>query len=251
MPFKVFWTEPAGFVNLHLRRYTSSGDAHKCVTNYGHDAETFAGKFETRYGDQKAEWRENVRYRASWKPEEFANDGRWPAQCQNGTCQYKFADADTWQVQQHEVYKDPVTGMEYTLNSKTPGMMWDAWWMGPDYSHSDNISLAVILPNGNTWMVDSRASNCDSPCSKCGKAYNQHINPQGQFIGYCDSNKTQWQQDPYYQDSRPHKCWVRHGDPKTGTVHVDKNGVTCGAGAGSIASGSYHGFLHNGFLTDG
>jgi hypothetical protein len=52
MPFKVFWTEPAGFVNLHLRRYTYS-DGHKCVTNYGHDAETFAGKFETRYGDQK------------------------------------------------------------------------------------------------------------------------------------------------------------------------------------------------------
>jgi hypothetical protein len=34
--------------------------------------------------------------------------------------------------------------------------------------------------------------------------------------------------------------------PKTGRLHVDKNGNTCAAGAGSIITGKWHGFLHNG-----
>ena len=52
----------------------------------------------------------------------------------------------------------------------------------------------------------------------------------------------------HYEDARPHKCWVRHGDPRTGIVTVDKNGVTCGAGAGSIATRGWHGFLREGML---
>jgi hypothetical protein len=47
---------------------------------------------------------------------------------------------------------------------------------------------------------------------------------------------------------RPHKCWVRHGEPPNHTV--DKRGNTCGAGAGSILSGSYHGFLRDGSFTE-
>jgi hypothetical protein len=45
-----------------------------------------------------------------------------------------------------------------------------------------------------------------------------------------------------------HKCWVRHGDAPL--ITVDKNGKTCGAGGGSILSGSYHGFLRNGELVE-
>jgi hypothetical protein len=40
---------------------------------------------------------------------------------------------------------------------------------------------------------------------------------------------------------------VRHGEPPQ--ITVDKRGLTCHAGAGSIALGSYHGFLHNGVFT--
>jgi hypothetical protein len=43
-----------------------------------------------------------------------------------------------------------------------------------------------------------------------------------------------------------HRCWVRHGNPPM--ITVDKNGPTCGAGAGSILSGNWHGFLRNGEL---
>lgn len=76
----------------------------------------------------------------------------------------------------------------------------------------DGRALAVILPNGHAWHIDSRASNCTLPAD-CA-----------------------------------HRCWVRSGRPEDGSLHVDKNGPTCAAGAGSIQSGDYHGFLHHGQL---
>jgi len=57
-------------------------------------------------------------------------------------------------------------------------------------------------------MIDSRASNCTLP------------------------------------DDNVHKCWVRHGEAPNFTV--DKNGATCAAGAGSIQTSNWHGFLRNG-----
>jgi hypothetical protein len=63
--------------------------------------------------------------------------------------------------------------------------------------------LHVVLPNGHIWNMDSRASNCTRP-----------------------------------EDNR-HRCWVRHGDPPA--ITVDKDGITCGAGGGSVKSGDYHG----------
>jgi hypothetical protein len=50
------------------------------------------------------------------------------------------------------------------------------------------------------------------------------------------------------KDDNIHRCWVRHGRPEDGTLHVDKAGNTCRAGAGSIDTGKWHGFLHNGEL---
>lgn len=73
-------------------------------------------------------------------------------------------------------------------------------------------SLAVILPNGLTWHIDSRASNCGRP------------------------------------DDDVHRCWVRHGEPPS--VTVDKEGDTCVAGGGSIQSGDYHGRLLGGVLVE-
>lgn len=68
--------------------------------------------------------------------------------------------------------------------------------------------LTGVLPNGHHWDIDSRCSNCTRP------------------------------------DDKTHRCWVRHGEVPN--IHVDKNGDTCSAGAGSIFSGNWHGFLHNG-----
>lgn len=112
----------------------------------------------------------------------------------------------------------PDTGeIQKRIRDFGPGCMWDAWWYrgvigGPFLApHPDGRSLCVTLPNGHDWCIDMRSSNCTLP------------------------------------DDTKHHCWVRHGEPPN--ITVDKNGVTCAAGGGSIARGSYHGFLQNGQLT--
>lgn len=95
-----------------------------------------------------------------------------------------------------------------------PGCM---YWMD-DYRdrclHWDNCEgrhLHAVLPNGHPWDIDSRARNCNRP------------------------------------DDRQHRCWVRTGEPPN--ITVGKGGNTCSAGAGSIVSRDYHGFLINGVFT--
>lgn len=70
--------------------------------------------------------------------------------------------------------------------------------------------LHCVTPDKHWWDIDSRANNCTMPTDK------------------------------------KHRCWVRHGEPPQ--ITVDKNGLTCAAGAGSIQTGSWHGFLRNGQL---
>lgn len=136
------------------------------------------------------------------------DDPRWPKRC---ACGYEFQDGDQWQVFANRIYTRLDTGEETTIRDAPVGAMWYAPWMKSYAVGPDGNSLAVKTPGGD-WLVDSRASNCTKP------------------------------------DDKEHKCWVRHGDPKTGQVHVDKNGNTCAAGAGSIMINGYHGFLHNGEL---
>jgi len=79
----------------------------------------------------------------------------------------------------------------------------------PSFLFSDGPCLCVLTPGG-IWRIDSRASNCTMPYDYT------------------------------------HRCWVRHGEPPN--ITVDKVGVTCQAGAGSILIGGWHGFLRNGEL---
>lgn len=83
----------------------------------------------------------------------------------------------------------------------------------PEKTYWDNHKgphLMAILPNGDPWCIDSRASNCTMP------------------------------------HDRLHRCWIRTGVPGTAGFNVGKNGHTCAAGQGSILSGNYHGYLRNG-----
>lgn len=140
---------------------------------------------------------------------EYVGDGRWPTQC---SCGYVFTDADHWQVNRERLYVGAPDGQLHTLHSAPIGAMWDAWWMGEHWRGADGIALVVRCPGGADWAVDGRANNCTLP----------HDNI--------------------------HKCWIRHGDPRLATLTVDKNGVTCQAGAGSIQTSNWHGFLRNGIL---
>jgi hypothetical protein len=144
-----------------------------------------------------------------------ADRALWPQACR--TCGRAFdehADAQfrSWDLWQ----RADGTGelMTHWQRSSTPGAMYFAPWLeefAGQWKGPDGHVLLVVTPGGD-WCIDQRASNCTLP--------NDH----------------------------EHRCWVRHGDPPN--VTVDKNGKTCGAGAGSIQMGNYHGFLRNGALVD-
>ncbi len=95
------------------------------------------------------------------------------------------------------------------------GNLWYAHWMplNWEWDNKTDYNLMAMTPDGWEWNIDSRAANCA------------------------------------LKEDRLHRCWCRHGDPETGDIHVDKNGLTCQAGGGSIQTKGYHGFLHNGFFT--
>lgn len=121
-------------------------------------------------------------------------------------CDYEFTDDDYWQVFRETIYIRTDAKTPILRSDNIPGMMWDAYWFSQ--KGPDGKALAVILPNGKEWSIDQRASNCTLP------------------------------------DDTTHRCWIRKGKPPY--ITVSKDGVTCKAGAGSIKSGDYHGFLRNG-----
>lgn len=144
------------------------------------------------------------------------NDPRFKMICDH--CGGAFISG-TKQLFIESLYIDTRNGNLVTIKSAEPGAMWDAWWMSKHCKDSkdnmwvgpeDRKSLMCKLPDGHEWHIDGQASNCTMK--------NDHI----------------------------HKCWVRHGTPPNLTV--DKNGHTCQAGAGSIQSPKWHGFLTNGIL---
>lgn len=102
---------------------------------------------------------------------------------------------------------------DWKNNRPQPG---DMFYVTFSSGHCDNHEppcsqhLYVVCPDGVWWDIDSRSNNCTMRTDKI------------------------------------HHCWVRHGTPPN--ITVDKNGATCNAGAGSIQTGSWHGFLRNGEL---
>ena len=217
---RTFWLEPTDTVLVGLRRYhRNTGDGWTCAAGY-HDALVFTGREPARYLDHTDTGRRTLAGRRAHTPPE---DPRWPKACR---CGYEFVHDDAWQDWQDPIWRRTDTGAEVTLRqhddrtegqlpSAPPGGSWDAWWMPAGWRGPDGIALMVRLPNGHDWHVDGRASNCTRP------------------------------------EDRVHKCWVRTGDPRTGTVTAGKDGDTCAAGAGSILAGDYHGFLRDGVLTAG
>jgi len=146
------------------------------------------------------------------------DDPRWPTAC--AKCAKPFEEEDAWQRFRRAIYRRADTGEEMTLEEAPAGACWDASWMVQGrtppcfYVGADGRCLVVKIPGGHQWMIDSRARNCTLP------------------------------------DDNEHKCWIRHGRPEDGTLHVDKAGHTCAAGAGSIDAPGWHGFLHHGVLKE-
>lgn len=144
-------------------------------------------------------------------PQIAPDDHRWPAKCEH--CAHQFADSAERQIFHDYLWTDE-GGRYYSLRNPQPGMMYDAFWLhdSPQYCGLDGRALHVVCPDGHAWNIDGRAGNCTNP------------------------------------EDWTHRCWVRHGDAPNLTV--DKNGHTCAAGAGSIQTPHWHGFLRNGELVE-
>jgi hypothetical protein len=132
----------------------------------------------------------------------------WPEACDR--CGRKFTPGDDIRsTGERTVYTNAERTWFGPLNAAPAGAMWWATWMD-DFLHHQLDHVLVVNTPGGDWTPDDRASNCTMP------------------------------------EDREHFCWVLHGPLES--VTTDKNGNTCGAGAGSIAQPGYHGFLRNGFL---
>lgn len=90
--------------------------------------------------------------------------------------------------------------------------------MSDVWKGADGRSMVVIIPGNHDWSIDAIAKNCDK------------------------------------RDDREHRCWIRHGEPPNLTVDKlagtpDASAkTTCGAGAGSIQTDHWHGYLKGGEL---
>jgi hypothetical protein len=222
MSIKAFFLEPTGEQRVYLRTYQDCmRSGQPCPGRSYHDARVLVGtRPEQKLGDGCI---------AALSKEDYPPE-HWPVTC---GCGYRFSDQAVRQVFTESLYRRSDSGEVCTLREAPEGAIWDAWWCcTPDRMGADGRCLVAKVPGGHEWMIDGRASNCDSPCRHCVRPYHQH-SPKPDDC-------------PGYEDARPHKCWVREGTPPLLTV--GKNGITCGAGAGSILTPNWHGFLRNGIF---
>ena len=196
MGIKTFWLEPSGNIRRSLRIYESADKPCTAEMSY-HNAALPIDEIPVSYDEEGY-----VNNRTDW---DFT-DPRFPTVCK---CGWIFTNKAQKQLFIEELYTCKASGIITTLREASPGAMWNAWWMKSlGLNLQDNMFLAVICPDGQQWLIDSRASNCTM------------------------------------KEDNIHKCWCRHGVPPN--ITVDKNGNTCQAGGGSIQTGKYHGFLQNG-----
>lgn len=171
------------------------------------------------------------------KPEQYPASS-WPTQCAHcaaavpprvapipcdcGTvgCTRLPPGAPVYQVFHRRLYQ-PITGADRLIRDEfCPGdMYWGDWYSCAEggtcpycWTNCTGKHLMIELPNGRTWDVGSRASNCTLP------------------------------------EETTHRCWIIEGDPERDRITISKNGHTCNAGGGSIQAGDYHGVLQGGIL---
>lgn len=225
---KAIWLEPIGLFRYALRRYSRAKGG--CSAGVYHDARVEIGEHNADFAPERRNGRP-IAGAVAWP----RDDSRWPVKCSR--CEYLFLPDDSWFFDIDQLYRRSDDGSVCTIPTAPIGAIWNAGWLAdnPEWCGPDGRSLYARCPGGNDWGIDTRASNCDSPCKHCATPYHAH------------KGITSFQPGGHaYEDARPHKCWVRHGEPPE--IHVDKNGVTCGAGAGSIQTSNWHGFLHHGYF---
>lgn len=210
MGVKAFFIDPTMTRRLYLRRYVWR-DGSACSVRGSMGCEAIVP-----FADEAFAWRVDSRGDRTFPdtPEVSHDDARWPTVCRH--CHQPLPAEAEWQVFQDQIYRRVDTGEMVPHRDAHPGALWYLeGWADRYYRRifpaggPDGKFLSARTPGGD-WVIDSRASNCTM------------------------------------KDDNTHRCWIRHGDPLTGQVTVDKNGLTCAAGGGSIDTGRWHGFLRNG-----
>jgi hypothetical protein len=221
MGIPCFLLTPVAKIRVWARRY-NSGTPNCCSLSPGeysyHQNMNLIGDFDYPHVWGKSEdW---IDFTETIRPP--AGDPIWPTHCKCGapiTDDLRGCERGG-QMFTHRLHSRSDGGPLTTLYDAPTGALWYAWWLdhrtdnsglyGWDWDNQTEPPLMCRTPSGSDWCIDGRASNCTM------------------------------------KEERTHRCWVRHGVPPN--IHVDKNGHTCQAGAGSIVSGNWHGFLHNGQL---
>jgi hypothetical protein len=151
-------------------------------------------------------------------------DDRWPSKCDHCGAPVpadlpisppasSYTDDDRHvSVVHRQIHRERL----YDTASGRPelGDIWEQPWYHEHFcqwSNCDGRHLVCLLPDGHEWQMTGRANNCTM------------------------------------RDDGTHRCWVVH-EESPGVFHVDKGGHTCAAGAGSIATATWHGFLVHGEL---
>jgi len=148
---------------------------------------------------------------------------RWPTKCDQCSA---AVPSDDEEARRHVFRRTLYIGADGQVDTPRVG---DCYWYDYEehgghcihgWTNCDGRHLFVHVPNPSSsdpthdyWDVMGRASNCTQ------------------------------------QQETTHRCWVLHGTPEEGNLHVDKAGHTCEAGGGSLQTAHWHGCLHNGELT--
>ncbi len=208
---RIYW-DKVNVTKIYEDGYYSRTYLNDCICSYGHPGSAGIHNAYEFLGHKMDTEDWNCFGLATDYPAE-----RWPKRCAHcGTSVPEKQKPEKVGDVIFDVTHQVFTSRLYDTNSgePEPGDIYYIKWHKPgecpNWNDCDGRHLHAKLPNGHDWDVDGRASNCTM------------------------------------KDDRSHRCWVRTGSPEDGTIHVDKNGHTCAAGAGSIIAGDWHGFLHHG-----
>jgi len=154
----------------------------------------------------------------------------WPTAC--AFCGEAAPEHAVRHVSVSTVYRGTVDGEERVGLQGKPGSRFglrpgDAFWATWFHSHGEEVGchagwtncaderghLHLVLPDGHHFDCSSRAKNCSRPKDK------------------------------------KHRCWSVEGTPEGGDLSLGKGGDTCKAGAGSVDTGTWHGFVRDGLMT--
>ena len=211
---RIYWNRVRA-TKIHEDGYVSTEWIGDCPNSYGKQGSLGIHNAYTPLGTKEGteDW-------ACFGKNEDYPDNRWPTKCEHcgqpvpQPVKPSAVGEEGWEVN-HQVF----TWRFYNTASGKPEPG-DLFWIPAhdsrecyNWENCAGLHLHGIGPNGEEWDIDGRASNC--------------------------TMKT----------DRIHRCWVRTGSPEDGTIHVDKVGNTCAAGAGSVILSGWHGFLHHGQWT--